>query len=63
MIIPTSFINRDMEACAKDDGHGNDAVMDSRECRSQAGLGKGSLMLDGRREMCNSLRSLLALAS
>lgn len=52
-----------MEACAKDDGHGNDAVMDSRECRSQAGLGKGSLMLDGRREMCNSLRSLLALAS
>lgn len=54
MIIPTSFINSDMEACAKDDGHGNDAVMDSHECWSQAGLRKGSMMLNGRWEMCSS---------
>ena len=63
MIIPTSFINSNMELCAKDDGHGTDAVMHSHECWSQAGLRKGSLMLDSRWEMCNSLRSLLALAS
>lgn len=38
MIIPVSLINSNMEACAKDDGRGTEAVMDRRECWSQAGL-------------------------
>lgn len=63
VIMPVSLINSNVEACVPDDGRGAEAVMDSRECWNQAGLGKGSLMLDSRWEACNSLRSLLALAS
>lgn len=34
MIIPVSFINSDMEACAKDTGCPTEAVMDSHELES-----------------------------
>lgn len=63
MIMPVSLINSDTEACAKDIGCHPEAVMDSHESWNQAGLMKGSLMLDSRWESCNLLRSILALAS
>lgn len=63
MIIRVSLINSDMEACAKDIGRHIEAVMDSQEYWNQVRLRHGSSMLDSRWQMCNSQRSLLALAS